>query len=149
MTLFKQIAIIISFFFVMMLSTVLWLNFKTANDFIQGQLYSDAKDTAYSLGLSLSKVADPSDISTMETMINAIFDSGYYQSIILKDMDGNILVKRENNLAVEGIPGWFINFVKLKTPEAKTDIMMGWTPFGSLSVKSHSGHAYHQLWETL
>lgn len=149
MSLFKQIAIVISIFFMIVLSTVMWLNFKTANDFVQNQLYSKAQDTAYSLGLSISKVADPKDTATMEVMINAIFDSGYYKTIILYDKNGKELIKKENSGKVKGIPDFFINFIDLKTSEAKTDIMMGWAPFGVLSVESHSGYAYKQLWDTL
>jgi len=66
----------LTLFLSIILASVMLLNFKTASEFVQNQLYSDAKNTARSLGLSLSKVADPQDTSTMETLINAIFHSG-------------------------------------------------------------------------
>jgi len=149
MTLFKQIATIFAFSLLIILGTVMWLNFKTANDFVQGQLLSTAEDTATSLGLSLSPVADYDDTSTMETMINAIFDRGYYESITLRDMDDKILLEKKQPVIVKDIPTWFIDFIDLQTPLATTQISTGWTMFGQLSVRAHPGHAYLQLWQTL
>jgi len=78
MTLFKQITIILSVFIVLVLSSIMYLNFKTANDFIQNQLYTTSEDTATSLGLSLSLQIpeDSDDLSTMETMISAFLIEG-------------------------------------------------------------------------
>jgi diguanylate cyclase (GGDEF)-like protein len=125
------------------------LNFKSATEFVQNQLYTDAKNTAHSLGLSLSKVADPSDTSSMETMINAIFDSGYYQRIRLVDMDGKVIYSRENDVRVRDVPQWFVERVAIHNVMVKSDIMIGWNRFGSLQVSGHTGNAYRQLYVTL
>jgi len=62
------------------------------NEQIQNRLFSDAQDTATSLGLSISMVAEaPESDSRIKTMINAIFDSGYYRSIVLKDVDDKVI----------------------------------------------------------
>lgn len=139
----------LTLFLAIILISVMVLNFKTASEFIQNQLYTDAKNTAHSLGLSLSKVADPNDTSTMDTMINAIFDSGYYESIVLKDLDGKILYERKTDLKVQDVPQWFIDNVVIHNANASTDIMIGWSRFGSLEVSGHTGNAYRQLYLTL
>ncbi len=149
MSLFKQMAIMLSLFLGVILALVMVLNFKSATEFVQNQLYTDAKNTAHSLGLSLSKVADPSDVSSMETMINAIFDSGYYEKIRLVDIDGKVIYVRENNLIVHDVPEWFIQQVAIRNATVKSDIMIGWNRFGSLEVSGHTGHAYRQLYITL
>lgn len=149
MSLFKQIAMIFSIFIILIISSIMYLNFKSSSDFIQNQLYTISEDTATSLGLSLSMniPSDDGDLSTMETMINAIFDRGYYESIILKDMDGKTLIENKNIIKVKNIPDWFIQNVHIKVPTAQTQISNGWIPYGSLHVKLHSGHAYQQLWQ--
>jgi diguanylate cyclase (GGDEF)-like protein len=125
----------------------MYLNFKSANEFIQNQLYTTAEDTATSLGLSLSlNIPEGDDLSTMETMINAIFDRGYYESIILKDTNNKILIENKNILKVKDIPDWFITHVHIVVPTAQTQISSGWMPYGVLSIKLHTGHAYVQLW---
>lgn len=149
MSLFKQLVIMLTLFLSIILASVMLLNFKTASEFVQNQLYSDAKNTAHSLGLSLSKVADPQDQSTMETMINAIFDSGYYEHISLTDIDGKLLYERKTDVVVSDVPKWFIDTVKIESAGASSDIMMGWSRFGTLQVSGHRGHAYQQLYSTL
>jgi len=148
MTLFKQIASIFSIFIILIIGSVMYLNFNSANQFIQNQLYTTAEDTATSLGLSLSMniPQNDEDISTMETMVNAIFDRGYYESITLIDMEGNTLIENKNIFKVKNVPDWFLNNVKLKVSTAQTQISSGWIPYGTLSVKLHTGHAYIQLW---
>lgn len=149
MTLFNKIALILSGFLLILLATVMFLNFKTANSFVQNQLLTDAQNTANSLGLSLSTAVEGSDVSMMETMINAIFDSGYYEDIILKDVDGKVLVNRHFDVVIKDVPNWFVHMLSLETPIAEAQVSAGWMPFGSIHVRSHSGHAYIQLWDTL
>lgn len=130
------------------LASVMVLNFKTATEFVQNQIYTDAKNTAHSLGLSISKVADPKDTVTMGTMIDAIFDSGYHQQIVLKNIDGKVIYRRNAELKVHDVPQWFINMVPIRNASASSDIMMGWSRFGTLQVSGHTGHAYRQLYLT-
>lgn len=142
-------AMMLTLFLGIILVSVMALNFKTATEFVQNQLYTDARNTAHSLGLSLSKVSDPSDVATMQTMINAIFDSGYYERIMLVDINGKILYLRENDVRVLDVPQWFIESVKIQNATGKSSIMLGWSRYGTLEVSSHVGHAYRQLYLTL
>lgn len=148
MTLFKQIAILFSVFIIIIITSVMYLNFKSANEFIQNQLYTTSEDTATSLGLSLSLniPIESNDLSTMETMINAIFDRGYYEAIILRDTSGKVLIENKHILKVKSVPDWFVRYTNIVVPTATTQISSGWIPYGVLSVKLHSGHAYMQLW---
>lgn len=148
MSLFKQLVLMLGVFLTVILISVMVLNFKTASEFVQNQLYTDAKNTAHSLGLSLSKVADPSDTSTMETMINAIYDSGYYQAIQLVDIDGKKIYVRESDVRVRDVPSWFIEMVPIHNASATSDIMIGWNRYGTLEVSGHTGNAYRQLYRT-
>lgn len=148
MSLFKQLVIMLTLFLGVILISVMLLNFKSATEFVQNQLYTDAKNTAHSLGLSLSKVSDPSDTSSMETMINAIYDSGYYQRIRLVDIEGKEVYSRESDMRVSDVPEWFIKNVPIQNASANSDIMMGWNRFGTLEVSGHTGHAYRQLYST-
>jgi len=146
MTLFKQILIIISLFVTVLLASVMVHNFNTANEFIQEQLRSSANDTATSLGLSISSASESASI---EVMINAIFDSGYYEEISYTNRDGEVVYKRQQSVTVKDIPQWFINYVDLKTAEATSKMTKNWMPFGTVTIRANSGYAYYQLWQTL
>ena len=110
MTLFKQIAILLSIFLLIVLTTVLTLNFQSANESAQDRLYEDAKNTATSLSLSLGSANG--DISMMSTMINANFDSGNYRYISLVDVDNTLIYDRSIESDLSNIPNWFFKYCK-------------------------------------
>jgi len=144
MTLFKQVAIMLSIFLLIILVTVLTLNFQSANKSVQDRLYEDAKNTATSLSLSLGNANG--DISIMSTMINANFDSGYYRNITLVDVDNKILYQRKTETEILNIPEWFLNFVNIKAPIANANVSAGWSQVGILSVQSDTTYAHKQLY---
>lgn len=148
MSLSKQMILFVASILLIVLMGTFVLNFNNTRAFLEYQLESHAQDTATSLGLSMSSVADPEDPSSMETMINAVFDRGYYSQITLYDIDENILYQRTNPNTIEGIPHWFTQAIPIKAPSAEALIQSGWIPIGKLVVQSHPGYAYVELWKT-
>lgn len=144
MTLFKQIALILSIFLLIIFGTVLTLNFKSANTSVQERLYEDAKNTATSLSLSLGTAAG--DASVMTTMINANFDSGNYLYISLVDVDNVILYERKSENQQITVPEWFLKVVQIQAPVASANVSAGWSQVGILNVQSDVGYAYKQLY---
>ena len=149
MSLKKQMMIFIATMLLIVLAGTFALNIANTKNFLQDQLSSHAQDTATSLGLSLSSNADPGDIATMETMINAVFDRGYYTQIKLVDMENKTLYQRDNATTMEEVPTWFIAMIDLQAPTAEAVVQAGWIPLGTLSVISHPGYAYVKLWQEL
>ena len=148
MSLSKQMIIFIASMLIVLLLGTFLLNLNNTRSFLETQLQSHAQDTATSLGLSLSSVADPEDPSSMETMVNAVFDRGYYQHITINDVEGALIYQKTNPQQIEGIPSWFIQLLSIEAPEATSLIQTGWMPIGNLSVQSHPGYAYIELWNT-
>ncbi len=147
MTLFKQIAIMLSIFLIIILTTVLILNFKSANASVQDRLYEDAKNTATSLSLSLGSANG--DVSMMSTMINANFDSGTYRYISLVDVDGKLIYDRKNEIEITDVPEWFLNTIHIDAPIASANVSAGWSQVGILNVQSDETYAYKQLYSIL
>lgn len=123
-----------------------YFNFNSLNSYINDQLGINARHTANSLGLSLKSVVDTEDLSMAQTMINSMFDSGYYQMIRLDDIDGKVLIESREKLAVDDVPEWFFKVAKLNAPIENSEIMTGWTKFGTLYVQSSTGRAYYELY---
>jgi diguanylate cyclase (GGDEF)-like protein len=125
----------------------LWINVNNTRDFVAQQLASHAQDTATSLGLSIAPyLGNEEDIPIADTMMNAIFDRGYYLSMTLKDLDGNIILEKNNPDQPEAVPSWFTTLFPLSPPSSQTEINTGWNIAGTLSVVSHPGTGYQQLW---
>ena len=147
MTLFKQIALILSILLITILTTVLNLNFQSANASVQDRLYEDAKNTASSLSLSLGSANG--DISMMSTMINANFDSGNYHHISLVDVDNELLYERKSESEQLDVPEWFSNLTNIEAPIASANVSAGWSQVGILNVQSDVTYAYRQLYTIL
>ena len=147
MTLFRQIALIVSILLITILTTVLNLNFQAANVSVQDRLYEDAKNTASSLSLSLGSANG--DLSMMSTMINANFDSGNYHYISLVDVDDELLYERKSESEQLDVPEWFSNFVNIEAPVASANVSAGWSQVGILNVQSDVTYAYKALYSIL
>lgn len=146
MTLLKQIMLAIISFMLLIFVVVGILNFSTINNYIVSQLGTNAKHTANSLGLAIASVTNPKDLSGAQTMINSVFDSGYYSMIKLTGLEGETLIESSQPLVVNSVPKWFVNNVKLEAPVAQSEIMIGWNKFGTLHVQSNTGIAYYELY---
>ncbi len=147
MTLYKQTALLLSLFLLIILTTVLVLNFQSVNRGVEERLYEDAKNTATSLSLSLGGANG--DLSMMSTMINANFDSGNYRKIVLLDVEKSLLYERVRESDITIVPKWFKELVTLKAPIAFANVSAGWSQVGILQVQSDSTYAYKQLYSIL
>lgn len=147
MTLYRQL-LIFTFVLFFILFTCTWIiKLQSTRSFLEDQLESHAQDTATSLGLSITPYIAENDIATIETMVNVVFDRGYYRTIRLTDLNDETLVERTTEVVISDVPNWFIQAIPLKTPVASTLITAGWNQKGSLLVESHPGYAYKTLWE--
>ena len=147
MPLSRQLGLSLLAVLIMVFIGTLWINANNTRDFVDQQLASHAQDTATSLGLSIAPyMTNEDDLPVVDTMMNAIFDRGFYQSMVLKDAKQNVLLEKHNPNSVQGVPLWFRELLPLTPPKSTTDVNDGWTIAGTLTVKSHPGFGYQQLW---
>lgn len=147
MSLSKQLLILISTLFLMIFSVNFILSVNNIKSYLEGESLIHAQDTATSLGLSLSPyMADEKD-PILQTMMNAIFDRGYYKEVKLSNVDGNVLVALTSSKAVESVPNWFIQLLPMETAVAESEISSGWNISGVVSVAINPGYAYFKLYD--
>ncbi len=149
MTLYRQLILFTFILFLVLFSGTWVVKLKSTRSFLVDQLESHAQDTATSLALSVSQYAGEDDMIVVESMISAVFDRGYYQTINFTDNNGKAIIERSLDVHIENIPQWFIRRFSLKTPEATANVMAGWRQTGSIYVKSHPGYAYKTLWDDM
>src|SRR5690606_39759971 len=97
MTLRRLLELAVSGLLLLMLLGTLSSNLYNQRQYMQAQLQSHAQDPATSLGLSLSTAVDARDLTMVGSMINAIYDSDYYQRIALSDPEARPLIVRESD----------------------------------------------------
>lgn len=114
MSLSKQLLILLTLIFLIVFSVNFVMSMDNIRSYLQGESEVHVQDTATSLGLSLSPhMADESD-PILRTMMNAIFDTGYYKEMRLLDVDDNELIRLTNPDEVRGVPDWLMRFFRLK-----------------------------------
>lgn len=116
--------------------------------FLNNQLASHSQDTATALGLTLTTTMKNNDVSTAQRVVDAVWDRGYYKSIIIEGSDGKPLVERREQIKVYSVPDWFINHFPLHTEGKEALIMDGWQKVGKVKIESNPGFAYRQIWST-
>ena len=149
MTLFKQIALLVSAMFTILLLIILLSDLNRTGSFQQGQLQTTAQDMATTLGIAISNLPEGGDPATLEVLFNAVFDSGYYTRIELVGVDGNTIHAKTQPLDIEGVPDWFIDLVPLQPASGSTQVMKGWSQLGQLNLEMHPGFAYSSMYRSL
>lgn len=112
---------------------------------IQTELYNNSKNVAQSLSLSLTNAKG--DKTLMETMINAVFDGGHFNQIVLMDNNHHIIYKRLKEIHEYKVPEWFKKLIKLTSPTANANVSNGWNPFGIVYVQNDVEYAYDKLYK--
>ncbi len=149
MTLYRQIVLVVVALSILMFAGTAVINIQDTRNYLATQLESHAQDTATSLGLSLSPHMAENDKALMISMVDAIFDRGYYKNITLRRIEGEVIWSRQSDTNIDEVPRWLVDLIKLEAPEATSIIMSGWQQAGEVFVKSHPGFAYRTLWHTI
>lgn len=147
MTLTKKMAIGVLGSLIVIFAVTYCITLTNNRDFFVQQMNSNAQDTATSLGLSLSHTMPQHDRAMMISMVEALFDSGYFSSIEIRDMEDNLLVSR--HLPAEKLtgPSWFTHFIHWNKTVQSAAIMKDWVQVGTVRVVSNAGYASHALWK--
>ena len=149
MSLSKQLLLLISVLFALIFGGNFAVSLDKIRDYLQVEARGHAQDTATSLGLSLSPhMANPRD-PILATMIQAIYDMGYYKEIRLTDVDGRTLVVLNDSRIFEEVPRWFIDWLPMETATATSEISSGWNIAGSVQVTIQPGYAYLKLYQQM
>lgn len=148
MTLLRQLVIVIVTLFLLLFAGTFAINVSNTRDYLVNQLETISRDTANSLGLTISQHLAEGDMKMVESMINAVFDSGYYREVVVEDMEGKRLIERIQPVSYVDVPQWFVDLVPLETPRGEALMMSGWVQAGRILVASNPGYAYGTLWSS-
>ncbi|MGH1485799.1 MAG: bifunctional diguanylate cyclase/phosphodiesterase [Cellvibrionaceae bacterium] len=148
MSLQRRLIIAITLLLFCLLTANLIVTVHNARVNIYEQLAVHAQDTATSLGFSITQAASAKDNVQVSSMIDVIFDRGYYSSIVYRDLDGTDIVKRALSGKSHSVPSWFAHLVRLPEPSGQSVVSSGWFQLGEIVVVSNQGFAYQDLWRS-
>ena len=145
MSLFKQITLIMSLFLAFTFVSVIYFNFQSAKKYAQEEMSNNAQNTATYLSLSLASAQG--NVAKMSTIINAIYDSGYFQKIRLTDTREKVIYQRNKEEEKSDVPQWFMSLYDFQTPLANATVSSGWNPIGNIQVTPVQDSAHEKLYK--
>lgn len=148
MTLKRQLFIVLTILLLLLLAGIFAVTVNHARDYVQQQMHVHAQDTATSLGLSIAPALGNKDIAMVETMVDAIFDRGYYRELTLRGPQGELLVSRHRNPPPQRVPQWFVNWLSIDPVPGVSELSHDWQIIGKLRILSDNDQAHRQLWRS-
>ncbi|SFV65365.1 GGDEF and EAL domain proteins [hydrothermal vent metagenome] len=145
MTLFKQLALVVSMIIIVMLGAVMYINYTSAKQDMIDSLY---QSTVNNISTLSSKIADAKGHEALTiTTIDAEFDGGYYMLIEFTSNDGLFHYKQIDDDVVEGVPPWFMKYTDIKVVKVTSDVSLGWEMLGEVTVMGDTGVVYKALYK--
>lgn len=149
MTLFREINSLLFGLFLLVMSSLVYFQFTQTRDFMSQQMDSDLNNTITSLGLMLKPHLETGDVATAETLVNVIFEGGFYRKVTLKWLADDKEQIWENPVVIKGVPQWFINLNLFESQTKETVITAGWMQLATLEVEGHPALGYRELWRVM
>jgi len=146
MTLQRRLLLGVSAMFFVLLLGVEAIYLANTRAQTEQQLTSTATDAATALAMRLAALPALDDRVLIETVINPLFDRGYFREIRVLSPAGETVSQRVLPPAQDGVPEWFKNLFPLNPPGAQSLVSSGWRETGRVLVLSQPNFAYQQLW---
>jgi diguanylate cyclase (GGDEF)-like protein len=131
------------------MSSLVYFQFTQTRDFMNQQMESDLNNTITSLGLMLKPHIESGDIATAETLVNVIFEGGFYRKVTLKWLADDKEQIWENPIIIKGVPQWFIELDLFENQKKESLITSGWMQLATLEIEGHPALGYRELWRVM
>lgn len=118
----------------------------SVKEHLNRQLNINAEDAARSLAISMNTALRENDQASLETLLNAMFDGGDYQSIRVFTVDGRLLIEKQAEAIGSDVPEWFESAVSFTSVTAESEVTDGWQQYGRIFVEPNTQKSYSKLW---
>ena len=149
MTLFNQIRTFLFGLFLLVMCSLVYFQFTQTKEFMDTQIESDLNNTSHALTLMLKPHLETGDIAAAETVINVIFEGGFYKKVSLTWLSDQTTQKWENPILVDGVPDWFLALDLFEQKNTTSTINNGWMQLATLEIEANPAIGYRQLWKVM
>ncbi|NHI01411.1 EAL domain-containing protein [Oceanimonas sp. MB9] len=146
MTLYRQLLLTMLLLFALLFVSAYSVQFSSTRSYLAQQQEFMVINTVTALGLALTPYLESDDAVGAESVVNAVFDGGYYRKVELRLLASNKTISRENATPPGRVPAWFAGLELFEGGRHQAVLTSGWLQLGQLYVEGHTGHAYFQLW---
>ena len=149
MTLFNQINSLLLGLFLLVVTSLAYFQFTETKGFMESQMSSDLNNTTNALTLMLKPHLETGDVASAETVINVIFEGGFYKKVSLTWLDNDKTQVWDSPVKVNGVPQWFLNLDLFGTQSTESTITNGWIQLATLKLEANPAIGYSQLWKVM
>lgn len=149
MTLFNQINSLLFGLFLLVMCSLVYFQFTETKTFMQNQMESDLSNTSTSLSLMLKPHLQIGDTATVDTLVNVIFEGGFYQKVSLVWLADQKEQVWENPVVSDDVPQWFLNLELFEAQTNEVIITSGWLQLAKLEIQSNPAIGYRELWRIM
>ena len=149
MTLFNQINSLLFALFLLVMSSLVFFQFTETKAFMIHQMDSDLNNTVTSLSLMIKPHLETGDEATVDTLVNVIFEGGFYKQVSLTWMADNKQQSWTNGISIQKVPQWFIDLELFEAQSKEVIITSGWLQLATLKVTSNPAIGYRELWRIM
>ncbi|MEZ9524973.1 bifunctional diguanylate cyclase/phosphodiesterase [Enterovibrio norvegicus] len=146
MTLYRQLFTWMLAIFFLLIIAVTGIELNTTRNFLLTQQTAEVNNTINSMGLALAPYLESDDKVATESVINALFDGGFYQEVRLRMLSDGSEIIRQYPVTVEGVPDWYIGLDLFPVITEERTFTSGWLQLAEVVVVSHPGFAYKEMW---
>ncbi|MGQ3892817.1 LapD/MoxY N-terminal periplasmic domain-containing protein [Legionella sp. CNM-4043-24] len=146
MTLINKVTACLLLLLLLLFAGTYLVTLNNARNFFIEQLNSNARDTATSLALSLSRPIARQDQATIESMVKVVFGHDDFSMIDVRDAKGNLLVSQNEKSSRQVAPGWFVDLIEWPSSVQSAAIIIDGKQSGDVLVTSDSHFACDALW---
>lgn len=146
MTLFNQINSFLLGLFLLVMSSLVYFQFTQTKTFVDSRIEVDLNNTTNALALMLKPYLETGDTAAVETIINVVFEGGFYKKVSLTWLENNKTQVWDNPTKVEGIPEWFLGLDLFQAKSTENTINNGWIQLATLKLEANTAVSYAQLW---
>ncbi|GLQ29729.1 bifunctional diguanylate cyclase/phosphodiesterase [Litoribrevibacter albus] len=146
MTLFQRLVVMTMAILFLALAGNISSGVWSVKEHLNRQLNINAEDAARSLAISMNTALRENDQASLETLLNAMFDGGDYQSIRVFSVNGRLLIEKKSEAIMSDVPSWFKSLIEFKSVTAESEVTDGWQQYGRIFVEPNSEKSYGKLW---
>ena len=144
MSLYKQLWIAIALLLLVVFGITFTINGVSSSRYLEQQLSLKNTDDATALALSLSQ--QELDPVVLELQLAAKLDQGSYEYIEFRDPNGKVTFSRSSAPNNTDTPNWIRELFPIHSLPGVAEVTNGWNQVGTITLKSHDGFAYSELW---
>lgn len=149
MTLLNQINSLLFTLFLLVMSSLVYFQFTETKSFMVNQMESDLNNTTTSLSLMLKPHLETGDEATVDTLVNVIFEGGFYKQVTLTWLADKKEQQWKNGISIQKVPQWFIDLELFEAHSKEVTITSGWLQLATLKVESNPAIGYRELWRIM